>query len=93
MIVFDASSLVSAAMLPDSVPRQAVNRAWSDDRFALSTAVANEVLEVLHRPRLARFIIPALRDEVLDLLVPGATWFEPAERVTDCRDPKDIQVS
>lgn len=89
MIVFDASSLVGAAIGPDSVPRRALNKARGQDRFALSKAVYAEVVDVLHRPRLARFIDPALRDELLDLLVPAAAWFEPAERVLDCRDPKD----
>lgn len=89
MIVFDASSLVGAAIGPDGVPRRALHKARGQDRFALSKAVHDEIVEVLHRPRLARFIDPALRDELLDLLVPGAAWFEPAERVADCRDPKD----
>lgn len=89
MIVFDASSLVGAAIGADGVPRRAVHAARRRDRFALSTAVLDEVVEVLHRPRLARFINPALRDELLDLLVPGAAWFKPSERVADCRDAKD----
>lgn len=89
MIVFDASSLVGAAIGPDSVPRLALHKARGQDQFALSRVVHDEVVEVLHRPRLVRFINPGLRDELLDLLVPGAAWFEPAERVTDCRDPKD----
>ncbi len=55
----------------------------------MSTAVLDEVVEVLHRPRLARFVDPALRDDLLDLLIPGAAWFEPTERITDCRDAKD----
>ena len=89
MIVFDASSLVGAAIGPDSVPRRALHKARGQDRFALSRAVHDEIVEVLPRPRLARFIDSALRDGLLDLLVPGAAWFEPAARVTDCRDPKD----
>ena len=62
MIVFDASSLVGAAIGPDSVPRRALNKARGQDRLALSRAVHDEIVEVLHRPRLARFIDPALRD-------------------------------
>ena len=89
MIVFDASSLVGAAIGLDSVPRRAVHKARRKDRFALSKAVHDEIVEVLHRPRLARFVVPELRTELLDLLVPGAAWFEPAEAVTDCRDEKD----
>lgn len=72
MIVFDASSLVGAAIGADGVPRRAVHAARRRDRFALSTAVLDEVVEVLHRPRLARFTNSVLRDELLDLLVPGA---------------------
>ena len=89
MIVFDASTLVGAAIGPDSVPRRVVRKAREQDTFALSEAVRNEVVEVLHRPRLALFVDPVLRDELLDLLIPGAVWFEPAVRVTDCRDAKD----
>jgi putative PIN family toxin of toxin-antitoxin system len=44
---------------------------------------------VLHRPKLARFLDQDLRDELLDLLLSAAVWFEPTERVTDCRDAKD----
>jgi len=89
LIVFDASSLVGAAIGADSVPRRAVQKARMQDRFCMSRAVFDEIVEVLHRPRLARFVDPALRDDLLDLLIPGAAWFEPAERITDCRDTKD----
>lgn len=65
------------------------SKSRGQDRFALSTAVLDEIVEVLHRPRLACFIDPALRDGLLDRLVPGAAWFEPDERVADCRDAKD----
>jgi hypothetical protein len=44
---------------------------------------------VLHRPRLTRFIDADLRAELLDQLVSGTLWFEPAIAVADCRDPID----
>ena len=44
---------------------------------------------MLHRPKLARFLDGELRDELLDLQLSAAVWFDPAERVTDCRDAKD----
>jgi len=77
LIVFDASSLVGAAIGADSVPRRAVQKARMQDRFAMSTAVFDEVIEVLHRPRLARFVDPALRDDLLDLLIPGRPGLNP----------------
>jgi len=47
------------------------------------------MLEVLHRPELARFLGRAQRDEVLELVTAAAVWVEPAVAVTDCRDAKD----
>ena len=46
-------------------------------------------MEVLHRPRLARFIDAEARDQVLAQLRAVAVWFDPDVRVNDCRDAKD----
>ncbi len=89
MIVFDASTLVSAIIGRGSVPDRAVRHAFAADRVAVSEATMAELLDVLARPRLARFIDPELRDEVLALLDALGTFFAPTERVTDCRDAKD----
>ena len=89
MIVFDASVVVSAAFKMDGVPERALLLAEEVDVFALSAAVDAEFTEVLARPRFAR-AIPCERYElVLSVLRGQAVWFEPSERVTDCRDPKD----
>jgi uncharacterized protein len=45
--------------------------------------------DVLHRPRLARFIDAALRADLLDQLLSGTVWFEPTVAVTDCLDVAD----
>lgn len=89
MIVLDASTLVGAALKPDSIPEQAVLRAEDVDVFALSTAVDTEIAEVLSRPKFARAIPAARRQQFLRLLRSEAVWFEPATRVSDCRDAKD----
>lgn len=89
MIVLDASTLVSAAFNSVAVPARAVQRALREDRVAVSEAVMVELLEVLDRPRVARFIDPDLRTELLWQLETLGVPFAPAERVTDCRDPKD----
>lgn len=49
----------------------------------------DEVAHVLNRPRLARFVRPELRAGLLDTLRSTAVWFDPAVRVSDCRDAKD----
>ncbi|MBV8613063.1 MAG: putative toxin-antitoxin system toxin component, PIN family, partial [Acetobacteraceae bacterium] len=89
MIVFDVSTLVGAAIKRDGVPARALLKARARDTLALSRAVRAEMLEVLHRPELARFLGRAQRDEVLELVTAAAAWVEPAVAVTDCRDAKD----
>ncbi len=89
MIVFDASTLVSATFRRDAVPDRAVRHALLSNRLAVSEATMAELFEVLARPRLARFLDPELRDEVLGQLDALAIFFSPTEAVTDCRDAKD----
>jgi hypothetical protein len=61
LIVFDASSLVSAALKADSVPERALLRAEEVDVFALSAAVEGEIAAVLSRPKFASAIPLARR--------------------------------
>jgi uncharacterized protein len=89
VIVFDASTLVSAAFRRDGIPARAFRHALGADRIAVSEPVIAELLEVVHRPALARFLDPALRAELLGQLLSLGAFFEPSERVTDCRDAKD----
>ena len=89
MIVFDASALVSASIRRSSVPARAFFHALRTDQVAVSDATLTELREVLARPRVARFVDPELRDEVLSLLDISGLPFTPAERVAECRDPKD----
>jgi putative PIN family toxin of toxin-antitoxin system len=89
LIVFDASTVVSAVLKADNVPERALLRAEEVDVLALSAAVDDEFSEVLNRPKSARVIPLARRDSFLKILRDAAIWFDPAVRVTDCRDPKD----
>jgi putative PIN family toxin of toxin-antitoxin system len=89
VIIFDALVIVAAALKVESVPEQALLRAEETDVFALSAAVDAEITEVIARPKFSRSIPPARREKLLEILRAAAIWFEPTERVTDCRDPKD----
>ncbi|MBE7157670.1 MAG: putative toxin-antitoxin system toxin component, PIN family [Rhodospirillales bacterium] len=89
MIVFDASTLVSVAVRQDSTPARALSRALRTDKVAVSEPVLAELLDVLYRPRLVRFIDPQLRIALLNQLSTLGVPFTPAERVADCRDPKN----
>jgi hypothetical protein len=89
LIVFDASTVVSAALKADSLPERALLRAEAADLFALSTAVDAEIAAVLGRPKFARVLPLERRERILKTIRDMAVWFEPSEHVTDCRDPKD----
>jgi putative PIN family toxin of toxin-antitoxin system len=89
LIVFDVSTLIGAVIKRDAVPHRAIQRALGTDGVALSHAMEAELLDVLNRPRLARFIDPALMDEVLTALLARAIRLSPLARIRDCRDPGD----
>jgi putative PIN family toxin of toxin-antitoxin system len=89
LIVFDASAIISAALKADSVSERALLRAEEVDVLALSSAVDAEIAEVLSRPKFAQAITPARRQRFLTILRNAAMLFDPAVRVTDCRDAKD----
>jgi uncharacterized protein len=88
LIIFDGSALVSAALKADSVPERALLRA-EVEVFALSAAVDAEIAEALGRPKFAQMVPLLRRQRFLSILRNAAVWFEPTERVTDCRDLKD----
>ena len=89
MIVFDASTFVSAALKADSVPERALLRAGEFDVLARPAPDDTEIAEVLSRPKFANVISLVRRRQFLEALRGMAIWFEPSVRVTDCRDPKD----
>ncbi len=73
----------------NGIPHRALRKARVADTLAMSQPVFDEVCDVLHRPRLARFVDARLRADLLDQLVSGTLWFAAAIVVTDCRDPTD----
>jgi putative PIN family toxin of toxin-antitoxin system len=89
VIVVDATTAVGASIRRGSVPDRAVRHAFASDQVAISEATMAELLDVLARPRLARFIDVELRDEVLALFDTFGVFFTPTEAVADCRDAKD----
>jgi putative PIN family toxin of toxin-antitoxin system len=68
---------------------RALLTARANDTIALSTSVFDEISDVLARRKFAAVLSAARRAAILELLVAGATWFEPVERVLDCIDPAD----
>ncbi len=90
IVVFDASSLVSAALKADSNPERALLRAiTAPNRLIVSAEVEAEYREVLSRPKFDRFVSIGRRQSILDIAIMAAERVEPTEIVRECRDPKD----
>jgi uncharacterized protein len=90
IVVFDASTFVSAILKVNSRPEQALLRAvGAPNRILLSQAVEDEYREVIFRPKSDRFVALERRQRILDIVVVAAERVEPTETIQECRDPKD----
>jgi len=54
--VLDTGVLISALLLPQSIPRQAVDLAFTQGIVLASADVVDELDEVLRRPRFDRYL-------------------------------------
>lgn len=89
---FDTNVIVSALLFNDSMPGRAL--IWVLDRGTLliSDDTAEELQDVLSRPRFDRYISRDERDEFLNDLISASELVEIIERVRICRDPKDDKI-
>lgn len=87
--VFDANAIVSALLLPGSIPRRAFDKACEQGQLLLSELVINELDDVLRRPRLEKYIREDERIHFLVALLREAYIVRVTETVSDCRDPND----
>lgn len=87
--VFDTNVLVSALLLPESKPRQALDLALRKGRVLLSLGVLAELYEVLSRTQFRRYIDEEDIRIFLAALTREAQWVDVDVQVAACRDPKD----
>jgi hypothetical protein len=87
--VFDTNVLVSALLLPDSKPRQALDRALQNGKLLLSFAVLAELYEVLNRKKFRRYVDEEDVRTFVAVLTREAEWVDVNVRITACRDSKD----
>ena len=88
-VVFDTNVVVSAMLLPLSVPRQALDRAVREGRLLVSAATATELDDVIHLPRFDKYLSEEERVELMTTFVREAELLNVLETVTECRDPRD----
>jgi putative PIN family toxin of toxin-antitoxin system len=87
--VLDANTVVSAVLLPSSVPRRALDKALDQGTVLLSPQTVTEMERVLSRPKLDRYVTERARLSFMVALVHESEIVLPSETVTVCRDPKD----
>jgi putative PIN family toxin of toxin-antitoxin system len=87
--VFDTNVLVSALLLPESKPRQALDLALRKGRVLLPLGVLAELYEVLSRTQFRRYIDEEDIRIFLAALTREAQWVDVNVQVAACRDPKD----
>lgn len=93
-MVFDTSTLVSAALRVGSLPHQAMTHALATGELCVSAATLAELDAVLMRPKFDRYMPIEIRQKFAALVRLHAAFFEVSEDDTDnvyppCRDPKD----
>lgn len=87
--VLDTNVIISAVLLPRSVPRQAFDLAFIQGIVLVSESTLDELDEVLRRPRFERYIPEDERLQFLTNFIQDTMVVEVIEAITDCRDPKD----
>ena len=87
--VLDTSVIVSALLLPRSVPRQAFDLAFAQGTVLASETTLTELDTVLRRSRFERYVVQEKRLQFLATFMRDSVLIEVNEVITDCRDPKD----
>ena len=88
-IVVDTGVVVSALLLPRSLPRQAFDVAAARGRLLVSDETIAELDDVLRRPKFDKYVSETQRLEFLAAFVREAEVIDVVDVVTECRDPKD----
>lgn len=87
--VFDTNVIVSAALLAQSVPRQAFDKALDQGKILISVPTLLELAEVLGREKLNKYLLEEERMRFLIAFLKEAELVEIEERISACRDAKD----
>jgi putative PIN family toxin of toxin-antitoxin system len=87
--VFDTNVLISALLLSDSKPRDALDLALREAKVLLSFAVLAELYEVLNRKKFRRYVDEEDIRTFVAALARETQWVNVEVRIAACRDAKD----
>jgi len=88
-VVFDTNVLVSALLVPDSLPRKALDGALQKGTVLLSYAVLSELYDVLSRKHFQKYVDEDDIQAFVAALTREAEWVDADIRIVASRDAKD----
>ena len=90
-IVIDTNTLISAVIIPKSVPAQALKKALEHYVICISEETEQELVEVISRPKFNKYFVDNTftRESFLRVFLESCIKVTPRTQVQDCRDPKD----
>jgi putative PIN family toxin of toxin-antitoxin system len=88
-VVIDTNVIVSALLLPRSVPRQVVDWAICYGQILVSEPTLVELWDVLSRPKFEKYFSKGRRLDFFAALVREAEVIDVEHDIVECRDPKD----
>lgn len=87
--VIDTNILVSAVLVKNSLPAKVWDIALKTGIVLRSEETEAEFIEVLRRPKLARYLVDNREKQFLDDFLDASEKIQVEERITICRDSKD----
>lgn len=90
--VLDTNTIVSAALLANSIPRHAFEFAISQGELLLSDALQHELSDVLRRGKFDKYVSEEARLRFITGLLRLATPIAVTEQIDICRDPEDNKL-
>ena len=92
VIVFDTSTLISAALFPGSIPSQALGFALEHFEVCVSQAMLDELLASLRKPKHERYASLPAREAFFERFLLATRSVTIHTHVHECRDPTDDKV-
>ena len=89
LFVADTNTLISAVILPFSIAANAIKKAETIGKIAMSEATKIEFENVLFREKFDKYLSIEERIKILNNLTKEFIYKEITVEITDCRDPKD----
>ena len=90
VFVFDTNILISAALIPSSINRQALDKALEFGKLAISKNTIEELLEVIFRKKFDKYFQNNEERLIfINKVEASSKLFSPEISIDKCRDPKD----